>query len=257
MASMLVVRKAQMAALGKAAARQFVDEMIAHLKAFAPRHTARIGTPAVAATVDLGMRRCAGYHFTARGPIRLYLEMMLLFGSHFDTDPQVPWAAGLLRQGDAADQMDRAERLHAETEAYIEAVHGADGVAGLRALEAFAGGLDADMPPSGPAFADTVVTELERCYPEKHAHVGAPALTALAQQALVRAGELEFASERGRRLVFVLMVAFGHRFTEDPLFPWLADDNVRRAPSPQIRASRLEKRMRAYLEAVLRDAGRA
>jgi hypothetical protein len=79
------IRKKQMDALGAAVERRFEDEMIAHLDAFSPPLFKATGEEQMRQVIRLGISKAAAYGFENRGPVRLYLEMMLLFGSHFDT----------------------------------------------------------------------------------------------------------------------------------------------------------------------------
>ena len=58
------------------------------------------------------MARAEGYGFTNRGPLRLFIEMMFLCGSGFDTDPQYPAVGAVLRA--AGDQMQRAQMIFLE-----------------------------------------------------------------------------------------------------------------------------------------------
>lgn len=78
------------------------------------------------------MTRAKAYGFTNRGSIRLFIEMIFLFGSGFDTDPQYPWAATIL--ADSSEQMYRAERLYEKIIDYQEKVSGANAVNTIEAL---------------------------------------------------------------------------------------------------------------------------
>ena len=59
--------------------------------------------------VNTGVSRARGHGFTLRGPLRLYLDLMFLFGSDFDTDPQYPWAGEVLKE--QGMEMERAAAL--------------------------------------------------------------------------------------------------------------------------------------------------
>ena len=81
-----------MLAFEQAALRRFEDEMVVHSKDFSPLLCEIIGEDQLRVAVRQAMARAAGYGFTYRGPIRLFIEMMFLCGSAFDTDPQYPAA---------------------------------------------------------------------------------------------------------------------------------------------------------------------
>src|ERR1043165_9279855 len=93
---MLVIRKEQIDVLTGSMLQGFEDEMVEHLAEFSPPLFAVIKEEQMRKAGRFGFDKCDKYGFTLRGPMRLYLEMMLLFGSHFDTDPQYSWATEIL-----------------------------------------------------------------------------------------------------------------------------------------------------------------
>ncbi len=85
---MLKMRPAQMAAFREAASRSFENEMVEHGKKFVPLLSEEIGEDQLRLAVRRTIERSDYYGFTLKGPIRLCVELMFLFGSDFDTDPQ-------------------------------------------------------------------------------------------------------------------------------------------------------------------------
>jgi hypothetical protein len=107
--AVLVINKSQMGALGQAARRRFEDRMVEHFGEFAPALARAAGEEHLRKAIHLGISRAGSYGLTHQGPVRLYLELMLLFGSDFDTDP--PQACGSL------PKPERASPGHARTDA--------------------------------------------------------------------------------------------------------------------------------------------
>lgn len=250
---MLVIRREQMEVFQAEARRTFEDAMVAHLAAFSPPLHRAVGDAALRSTVQLGMTRAAGYGFDQRGPVRLYLELMLLFGSRFDTDPQYPWASAILSdRDDGAPQMRRAERLYERTMDYRQRVAGPEdayALRGLRNIRAWA------AAPIDFAMSDLIpymLREISALYPEKADYVGQEALAALIRKGREGALNQRFGSPRAIALVVVLMVAFGHGCGADPLYPWIARTlKEDAAADPETKAKRLEKRALTWLDAVL------
>ena len=249
---MLVIRREQMDVFRAAALRSFEDEMVEHLAAFSPPLFSAAGAEQLRKAIRLGMQRAGGYGFTFRGPVRLYLESMLLFGAYFDTDPQYPWAARILSSQESGPQMRRAEELYEAVRDYRRAVAGPEDAHTLRALHnvrAFA------AQPQGAAsqdLASDLLKEIALIYPEKAAYVGSEGLGALVRKGIEGARVQRFSSDRGMTLVVVLMFAFGHGCGADPLYPWIS----RTLRDPAItdaaaRAKRLEKKALTWLEHVL------
>src|SRR6185295_17172578 len=128
------IRDEQIETLKQVPLRVFEDEMVAHLAEFSPPLFKAVKEKQLRKVIRFGMAQADTYGITFRGPIRLYLELMLLFGSHFDTDPQYPWAGEILRDQDSTPQMERAERLYEKTMDYREKVAGEQDEYTLNAL---------------------------------------------------------------------------------------------------------------------------
>lgn len=247
---MLVIRRDQIEKLELAQLAQFENALAAHCKAFSPRLCAVLGDEQVQAVVRSGVGSCARYGFTNRGPIRLFVELMFLYGSAFDTDPQFPWMGHILRG--RAGQMQRAEQLHQAQLDYYTRVSG-PGAAhvqlALKNLRQFV-----DRPLSFPAGdpSRTLLREMERLFPEKVSYIGEGPLLELIEQGRAEARRHRFTTARGEALMVTLMFAFGHGCTHDLLYPWIHSTLWdRRIADPEARAARLEKKARTWLDHVI------
>ncbi|MBL8260644.1 MAG: hypothetical protein JNM60_12615 [Candidatus Competibacteraceae bacterium] len=253
---MLMIREAQNKVFEERARHAFELEMVAHLAEFSPPLFKTLGERAMLDIVRFGMARAAQHGFDLRGPVRLYLEMMLLFGSYFDTDPQYPWAADVLADRDAY-QMQRAEQLYGNILDYQEKVDGPDDVYAQAALGNIRLLAQQPLGLNTENFADGARYELTRIYPQKAAYIGNTALDALIRKGMDGARRQRFVTGRGAFLVVVLMLAFGHGCGADPLYPWivrtLRDEKI---TDPETRAKRLEKKALTWLEHVLANFGK-
>jgi len=254
---MPMIRPEQMDALRAAARQGYEDRMVLHLADFSPPLFKAVGESQMRVAVQTGMRRAASYGLDRRGPVRLYLEMMLLFGSRFDSDPQYPWAAAILRERGSGPQMVRAERLYERTLDYRACVVGPDDAYALQALRAIRAFAVQPIAVSAKDFSAGMLTEIARIYPHKADYVGRDGLLALLERARAGARAQGFATPRGMTLVAVLMLAFGHGCGSDPLYPWIKRTltDPRLADDPEARAKRLETKALTWLDHVLAQLG--
>jgi hypothetical protein len=89
-------------------------------------------------------------------------------------------------------------------------------------------------------------------FPQKAAYIGEEALTTLIQDGRAEARKFGFTTLRAEALVVVLMFAFGHGCTDDPLYPWISRTLTdERIVSTEARAMRLEKKALKWLDHVL------
>jgi len=247
---MLVIRREQMEVFRQAALMAFENEMVVHSKNFSPRLCEVIGEEQLRVALRRAMDQAGGYGLTNRGPVRLFIELMFLFGSAFDTDPQYPWAARILHASD--DQMQRAEQLYGQTLDYQQKVSGPDAANTRRALADLSVLVRQPVTLSSNEFVADMLREMTRVFPQKAAYIGEGGLTALIREGSAEARRYRFPTDRGAALVIVLMFAFGHGCTDDPLYPWIARTlKDERIIEPAARAGRLEKKAVTWLEHVL------
>ncbi len=247
---MLILRTEQMTAFREAALTSFETEMVAHSQDFSPELSKVIGEQQLRLAVRGAMTRADGYGFTNRGSIRLFIEMMFLFGSAFDTDPQYTWAASILR--DSSDQMQRADRLYEKILDYQDKVSGLDGVNTHESLKNFSFLVNQPLTFTANDFVPSMLREMAHIFPEKAAYLGEEALQALIQESYAVAQRARFPTSRGYALIVMLMYGFGHGCADDPLYPWIANTlSDEKIVDSAARAERLERKALTWLDHVL------
>jgi hypothetical protein len=246
---MLIIRKEQIQAFEKAAMDRFEEEMVAHCKQYSTRLCEVIPPPQIHLSVQSAIESCSKYGFTNRGPIRLFIELTLLFGNDFDTDPQYAWSKGILHT--QSDQMVLAQRLYERVIDYQEKVSDFNPASMLKALEILSGWTERHTYSSITEFTSAMLGEMERISPRKTAYVGRDGLTDLVLEACTEAENYGVSTVYGRALMGMLMFAFGHGFMEDPLCPWAKKNLEQTIPSdPAARAVSLGKEAFAFLEQI-------
>lgn len=200
---------------------QFESEMLAHALDFAPWLGQALGAQGLRPAVSAALKRAVGLGFEQRGPLRLWLEATLLYGSHFDTDPlHASLAAALHGPGTA---MDRAHRLFQAVLAEQDALGVADG----RQQQAVLDGLAwwaATQPPEGSwnGLDAGLADALAQAHPLRARHVGVGALAALVRQARASAMALPAPTPHDVAWLALVMFGLGHGCLRDPLYPWVA-----------------------------------
>ena len=248
----MIIRDEQVKTLSEVPSRAFEDEMVSHLARFSPPLFNAIKEPQLRLAIRTGIARAAECGITFRGPIRLYLELMLLFGSHFDTDPQYPWATEILRDPAPGPQMQRADLLYRRTRQYRQTVGGPNDEYTLAALHRLPATIGRPLPFSERDFIPGLLQEMSRVYPEKSEYVGEGGLRELIQTGAKTARSCGFTSVRAMALPVVLMFSFGHKCFDDPLYPWIGRTVKNGAVAdPAARAARLEKKASTWLNHVL------
>jgi len=246
---MIVIRSQQIQQLRNAALLHFEQLMVIHLNHYAEQHCKVIGEEMVREVVRLGINRAEEYGFTCRGPVRFYLELMFNLGSHFDTDPQYPWAADTLNDQKINDQMGRSEILYNRAMDYFTKVAGPDNLYAQQALHKIFLSVQQLQPPLELLnVAQSIQTQLAQSYPQKYEYVGDEAFQKLIAEGVETSKAYQCGFPRGVYLVILLMITLGHGITDDPLYPWvkrtLKDPLISNSEN---RINRLEHKAITYL----------
>lgn len=244
------IRREQMEVFEQAAVQGLEQRLFTHLQECFPKHCQVLGEAAIRALIRFGCDRAAHHGFTAEPGQRLYLDLMLLLGSHFDEDPQLPWAAEILADRSQPDQGARAQRLHAKACEYLDRALGPnnqhlDGA--LRQIRQET--LEGFARSGAGSFENYMIMRLSMLYPEKCQYIREDCLRNLIQRGVSFARSYGLTTERGVVLSIALMFFLGSAFDTDPQFPWAAAVlNEPSIPDPPTRANRLYAEALAYLD---------
>jgi hypothetical protein len=246
------IRAEQIRAFEAASAQRFEDEMCRHLWEFSPRHCKVIGESGVRTVIRRSMGKATGYGFTTRGAMRLYIDLVFMFGSEFDTDPLFPWAATILRDRGMRDPMARAGRLHAKALEFSDSTAGPDFQYVKEAFKRAQSVRYEDLTSVSDDFEAGCMVKLQAAYPRKYAYVGEPAIRQLVREAIAEAQAWSVSAQPGVLFFVILMFAIGHGFATDPLYPWI-ERTLRNAgiSDPNKRVERLYTKTMTYLDHVI------
>lgn len=249
---MLSMTSKQIKVFEQSAIHSFEDNMLLHLAGFSPPLYQALGEMQMREAISFGVAQAGFYGFTQRGPVRTYLEMMLIFGSHFDSDPQYPWAEQILRDRSNTPQMLRAQQLYDRTVDYLDKVAGPDDSYALAAYKKLAFWAQQPLKITANNFVNDMVNELVGLYPQKAHYVGRDHLETLVRKGMGGAQRQHFTTVRDAVLVTILMFAFGHGCGADPLYPWIGKSlNDEPGADPELKAKRLEKNALTWLSHVI------
>jgi hypothetical protein len=252
----MIVREAQIKKLEKAAVENFVLDMFQHCREFSPYLCKTLKEEELEEAIKEGLSRAEKHGFDQRGPVRLYLDLMIVFGSSFDTDPQYPWAAEILAQTEELTQMQRADALHEKTADYLEKVDGEKNEYTLKALEDLSVQIRSGLDFRRSTFGADMLRLMKEIHPRKYDETGEESLKKLISACKAKGlKQYGFQEARSIALMVVLGFAFGHQFDNDPFLCWisrtLSKDDFE---TPEHKADELERRALIWLDAVLKNA---
>jgi len=249
---MLKIRSGQMEAFERAAVKQFEDRTIEHLRKYFPKHCEIYGEANLRQIIQLALERAKSFGVISERGVRMYIDLMFLLGGGFDQDPQLPWAAEILKDESIADESARIDRLYEKAMSYLDRVSGVNNEH-IDEAQRRLSQESLDYFPQSPVSAasdlgDRLRARLDEIFPEKSKYIGETGVSSLIDLAEHSAKRYGITSERGVVIFTGLMFMLGSGVDADPQFPWVAailnDESI---ADETTRVERLYKEAMTYL----------
>jgi hypothetical protein len=219
---MIVIRQAQVDAFNSASQADFERKLAKGLVDKFPRCEAIYGEAALTAMVRLGIERAKEHGLQAEPDLQRYLWLMLLFGSHWERDPQIAWAAASLAASATTTPSERITRLWEQAEAWRQRVMGPNDSLYLAALRSIEGKSVEDLCNNSSRSQRDLLIQLAAMYPRRFTEVGEQALYDLTRLAVEACRPFDLLDRWAVVLITELMFLFGAGVMTDPLHPWAA-----------------------------------
>lgn len=237
----MIIRKQQLTVFGRAARETFERRLLEHIQEFFPVHWREVGRDGLHDVTRLGITNAASHGLETQREITLFVSLMLYFGSHFDTDDQLPWATQGLADVSDGDAFTRIEKTYHSALDYMGRVAGPNGQFAMSALRRFT---MAAQARSRLALGDS----LGSIYPEKYDVLDDGQRDRLAERAIECARTYRLDAGQGASLCAGLSLLLGHGFARDPQFPWIGHVlNDRQIPDAAGRLAALQEAVVLHL----------
>ncbi len=252
----MVIRDQQMLALEEYSKRAFENRMIDRLRTYFPKPAEQLGEPQLRLIVQFSEARAEKHALTHERSVALYLDLMMVLGSKFDQDPQIPWAAAILADRSFPTQADRIDLLHSRGWEYGQKIS-----ADFESDTGFRSGLIQSIgeiryksaedlsPQTSQQTAQEMFSRLHTLFPAKTQILGEEGVRLHVERAFKTAAGYGISNCRGVWLFSALMFVLGTDFDTDPQFPWasltLTDKSI---ADPILRTDRLFAEAREALK---------
>lgn len=218
---MLAIRKEQMDVLSASMRPSLIDPLTAHLRDYFPGQCEILGDAQLRKTVSLGLENAAGHGLLSEKDVFLYLSVMFMLGSFFDTDLQLPWAGPILHGSHFPDPDTKVQALYDAAMDYLDRTVGENEEEHLKVLLRVRK-LDPDHAAERVEsnFTPGMIGLFQALHPRKADLLGDDLLEKLIAAGSESALKYGITRERGRTVYLLHMFLIGSGFDKDPQFPW-------------------------------------
>ena len=218
---MLTIRAEQLAVFEKSSSPEFALRMEEHVREAFPKHSGFLGDAGVREIVRYGVEQGRASGFSTQSPVQLFIDLTLLLGREFHSDPQLPWAREVIEDHALfPDELSRAERLHAAALEYLDSVSGPDNEFIDDAQKRILAESLTILTGSTDAFIGGVSVRLERIWPQKFKSLDRAVRVEFIRLGVRKALTYGIGSESGALLCIGMMFMLGSGFDRDPMFGW-------------------------------------
>jgi len=252
----LVIRDAQLAKLQSQPRRNVELQFVRILFQHYPQECLSAGEARIQAFVKRGIRNAASHGYLSIDAIGLYITLMMILGSEFDSDPQLDWAQVQL------DDFSRppSERIRALFQITLQYLDNTAGGACQHLVRAMLRirkyDFETPLNLTAEELNDKLAADLALFYPEKAVSQGDLVNQALIQRASEHAAESGIVGPNGVAIWVTLAFMLGIGFYVDPIFWWASEAlSETRKFDEKERVARLLTRACEHLDASLRMSG--
>ncbi len=242
---MLIISKNQFDNISNVSHENTKARLLKEIIEFGPEISNIVGIEAMKRFVDFGCKKSNDLGFNRYGTTRLYLQLMMSFGSGFDKDIQLPWASSIIRDNQIPDQKIKAQRLWRSAHNYRQKILGNNLEHIQKALKRSLHFLESVEEASGNA-ENWLPSRLRSAFPQKADYIGPDKIQSLIELAELRTRHIEGNSTKNTCLYASFLFAFGQHVFDDPLYPWISDA-IKMNRRNDRGLERLRRRTKTYL----------
>jgi len=197
------------------------EVVLRHLWKRFPQHCVILTDPLTRRAIDAGIERAASHRFRDDGDVRAFVMLMVLLGSHFDEDPQLPWAGEHLRRTEGATRREAMIGLLAATSAQMEPVIGRNGEYYRYALTRAAEPDFEEIAATYDGSDDSLRAMLRHLHWRKFQALGDERVERMLADARAATARHGLTTPPGIVVYLALMFLLGSAIDSDPFHPWV------------------------------------
>lgn len=211
----MIVRAMQMATMEEAAIQSFESRCLPVLAESFPRHFRMLGSDGLMSVIRAGIDLAKQDGHNAEGDVLTYIKLMLMLGSGFRFDAQIPWAWQILYGSPFSHGPSRIEFLYEVAHEYLLLVGGAENGNMIAATRRLRDDHQFFFQQDSPWVL------LRALFWEKCEYLGPDGLQDLVRRGRRRAARHGMATKEGEAMCCALLLVLGDAFDSDPQYPEL------------------------------------
>jgi len=245
----LAIKQPQIDTLSQSLGKEFQNKALNYIEEFFPTYHQTLDDQTLNNLISHSFKKSQKYGFESKRNAMLFLNLSIMLGADFDTDPQLPWVANTLADEEIENLDEKLDTLHERTLLFLDRIWGEENEFLQQAVnECSLIKFDSLEQKMRSANEEQVLHDLYNIHPEKFQASGLPHMKAMLALGASEAIKYGINNRTGLFIFLTMMLMFGSGFHTDPQYPWAQKALLKKDEAPK--AETLYKAGVEYLEQI-------
>ncbi|WP_275360824.1 hypothetical protein [Xenorhabdus bovienii] len=193
----------------------YIDELVAHCNESYPYLEIKLGKDELRKALKDAVEKAKNDGFDQRGAVQFYIDMLILFGTEFQTDPQYTWIKTNLDNHSHLGQLEKTSLLYHEVTRYFNEVHGEQDKHLKTSILKFQNINIERLNVQWNTYESNVDALLKSLYPQKHQYIKQNDIKKLIQFGVEKSDQYGIKNSNCSAFLTLIMFLLGHKFDQD------------------------------------------
>lgn len=199
----------------------FESKMEAHAAEYFPQQCHIMGKAGLKKLVIKGYTDAKKYGIITSADLCIYIDLMIMLGHEFTTDPQLPWVAETFGTGETINDPKPLHKAYYRAIAFFEKTGVEDQLLPeIQWMKIMQWSFKKMEQAFKKDFFKTLPAFLETLWPQKYNNVNKPLQV---YDAIEEAKKIGFTASVNVAYYCILRFLLGYRFASDPQYPWMVN----------------------------------
>ncbi|OKO98668.1 hypothetical protein [Xenorhabdus eapokensis] len=199
----------------------YIDELVVHCNESYPYLDIKLGKDGLRSALKNAVEAAKNEGFDQRGAIQFYIDMLILFGAKFQTDPQYTWIKTILDNNSHLGQLEKTSLLYHEVTRYLNEVHGEQDNHLKASILKFQNINIEHLNVQWITYESNVDVLLNSLFPKKYQYIKQDRIKKLIQFGIEKSNQYGIENANYSAFLTLIMFLLGHEFEQDIFLPHL------------------------------------
>ncbi|WP_338803406.1 hypothetical protein WDV76_14715 [Xenorhabdus griffiniae] len=207
--------------LRKHSFNSYIDELIVHCNESYPYLYIKLGKDGLRSALKNAVEKAKNEGFDQRGAVQFYIDMFILFGTEFQTDPQYAWIKAIFDNHSHLGQLEKTSLLYHEVTRYLTEVHGKQDENLKASILKFQNINIKHLNVQWNTYESNVDVLLNSLFPKKYQYIKKNNIKKLIQFSVEKSSQYDIKSANHSAFLTLTMFLLGYKLDQDIFLPHL------------------------------------